>query len=135
MLGHRHMSSNKSGWAPGLDEAVNKRFLSTGETGEFAGENVGFGLNPGVGRAVPQNLSSKWRERATRENVRNVGDEGGCRCFCQQNSRSELGQKRSGSAVDPAKYDPGVNDPSALEQGGSKKYDDSKVHQTGGKWG
>ena len=34
-------------WEAGLDEAVNKRFLSTGETGEFAGENVGFGLNPG----------------------------------------------------------------------------------------
>ena len=99
MLGHRHTSSNKSGWAPGLDEAVNKRFLSTGETEEFAGENVEFGLNPGVGRAVPQNLSSKWRERATREDVRNVGDmdEGDCPRCCQQNSRSELGQKGSGS--------------------------------------
>jgi hypothetical protein len=32
---------------PTLDEAVNKCFLSTGETGEFVSENVGFGLNPG----------------------------------------------------------------------------------------
>ena len=30
-----------------MDEAVNKPFLSTGEAGEFASENVGFGLNPG----------------------------------------------------------------------------------------
>lgn len=28
-----------------LDGAVNKGFLSTGETREFASENVGFGLN------------------------------------------------------------------------------------------
>jgi hypothetical protein len=34
-------------WHPALDEAVNNRDLSTGETGEFAGENVGFGLNRG----------------------------------------------------------------------------------------
>ena len=30
-----------------LDGAVNKRDLSTGETGELVLENVGFGLNPG----------------------------------------------------------------------------------------
>jgi hypothetical protein len=29
-----------------MDEAVNKPFLSTGEAGEFASENVGSGLNP-----------------------------------------------------------------------------------------
>jgi len=29
-----------------LDGAVNKRVLSTGETGEFASENAGFDLNP-----------------------------------------------------------------------------------------
>ena len=33
---------------PTLDGAVNKRFLSTGETGELVRGNVGFGLNPGV---------------------------------------------------------------------------------------
>ena len=33
--------------SPLLYGAVNKRNLSTGETGEFASENVGFGLNPG----------------------------------------------------------------------------------------
>jgi hypothetical protein len=30
-----------------LDGAVNRRDLSTGETGEFVGENVRFGLNLG----------------------------------------------------------------------------------------
>ena len=34
-------------WPPALDGAVNKRNLSTGETGEFASENLGCGLNPG----------------------------------------------------------------------------------------
>jgi hypothetical protein len=34
-------------WPPALDGAVNKRNLSTGETGEFASENLGSGLNPG----------------------------------------------------------------------------------------
>jgi len=29
-----------------LDGAVNKRNLSTGETGEFASENLGFGPEP-----------------------------------------------------------------------------------------
>jgi hypothetical protein len=33
-------------WATALDEAVNKRNLSTGETGELVLRNVGFGLNP-----------------------------------------------------------------------------------------
>ena len=32
---------------PVLDGAVNNRDLSTGETGEFAGKHMGFGLNPG----------------------------------------------------------------------------------------
>ena len=31
---------------PALNPPVNKRVLSTGETGEFASESVGFGLNP-----------------------------------------------------------------------------------------
>ena len=78
---------------PALDEAVNKRFLSTGETGEFASKNVGFGLNPGVERAPPQDLSSNRRERAARKSLRNVADTGesdGGRC-CQQNRRLELG--------------------------------------------
>jgi hypothetical protein len=39
-----------------LDGAVNKRVLSTGETGEFAGENVGFGLNLGL-RSPPGRIS------------------------------------------------------------------------------
>ena len=34
-------------WERAWDGAVNKRLLSTRETGEFAGENVGFGPNPG----------------------------------------------------------------------------------------
>jgi hypothetical protein len=32
-------------WHPELDGAVNKPNLSTGETGEFASENVGFGVS------------------------------------------------------------------------------------------
>ena len=84
---------------PALDEAVNKRDLSTGETGEFASKNLGLGLNPGVGHAVPRCLSSNWRERAARKNLRNVGDtgEGDGGCCCQHNSGSELGQRGSGS--------------------------------------
>jgi hypothetical protein len=39
-----------------LDEAVNKRFLSTGETRELVPVNVGFGLNPGVELAPPRSL-------------------------------------------------------------------------------
>jgi len=41
---------------PSLYGAVNKGFLSTGETGEFASENVGFGLNPGVELAPGETL-------------------------------------------------------------------------------
>jgi len=50
-------------WHPTMDEAVNKPFLSTGESGEFASENAGSGLNPGVERALRRGLSSNWRER------------------------------------------------------------------------
>jgi hypothetical protein len=32
---------------PALNPPVNKRLLSTGESGEFASESVGFDLNPG----------------------------------------------------------------------------------------
>jgi len=34
-------------WETALDGAVNKCNLSSGETGEFASENLGSGLNPG----------------------------------------------------------------------------------------
>ncbi len=78
---------------------VNKRYLSTRETGEFAGENVGFGLNHGVASAAPRGLSSNRRGRAARKSLRNVGDtcEGDAERCCQQNSRSKLGQKCLGS--------------------------------------
>ena len=36
-----------SSWETVLDGAVNKRNRSTGETGEFASENLGSALNPG----------------------------------------------------------------------------------------
>jgi hypothetical protein len=48
-------------WAAKLDAAVNKRDLSTGETGELAPENVGIGLNPGVEGAPPRSPVSNWR--------------------------------------------------------------------------
>jgi hypothetical protein len=41
------MVSEVATWPPALDRPVNKRDLSTGETREFASENVGFGLNRG----------------------------------------------------------------------------------------
>ena len=74
-------------------ESRSKLILSTGETGEFAAEKLGFGSNPRVVRAAPNNLSSNRRESGTRENLRNVGDTGeaaDARC-CQQNMRLELG--------------------------------------------
>ena len=53
----------------------------------------------GVELGPPRCLSSNRRERAARKNLRNVGDtcEGDAGCCCQQNSRSELGQKGCGS--------------------------------------
>jgi hypothetical protein len=79
--------------------AVNKPFLSTGETGEFVSENVGFGLNPGVELAPPRRLLSNWRTGPGHENLLNVRDTGavGGGCFCQQNGWVEFGQKRVGS--------------------------------------
>ena len=56
--------------------AVNKRDLSTGETGELVCGNVGFGLNPGVELALPRRLLSNWRDRAARKNLPNVADTG-----------------------------------------------------------
>jgi hypothetical protein len=84
---------------PTLYGAVNKRNLSTGETGEFASENLGFGLKPGVELAPPPRLSSNRRERAAWKNLRYVADtgEGGAQRCCQRNNRSELGRKGSGS--------------------------------------
>ena len=64
-------------WGAVLDGAVNKRDLSTGETGEFASENLGVDSNPGVVCATPQDLASNWREGAARKNLRNVWDTGG----------------------------------------------------------
>jgi hypothetical protein len=86
-------------WVPRLNPPVNKRDLSTGETGEFASEDVGFGRNPGVAFATPQDLSSNWRELATRQILRSVADTGTGTggCCCQLNTRYGLGQKRSGS--------------------------------------
>jgi len=59
---------------PTLDGAVNKRNLSTGETGEFAFETSGFGLNPGVELARALILPSNQRGRLTGANLWNVAD-------------------------------------------------------------
>jgi hypothetical protein len=56
--------------------AVNKRFLSTGETRELVLENVGFGLNPGVELAPPRSFFSNWRGCPARKNLPNVADTG-----------------------------------------------------------
>ena len=66
-----------SNWGSVLNRPVNKRFLSTGETGELVRVNVGFDSNPGVVCATPQDLASHWREGAARKNLRNVEDTGG----------------------------------------------------------
>ena len=49
-----------------MDEAVNKPFLSTGEAGEFASENVGFGLNPWGLSLAPRDASLPTGENARR---------------------------------------------------------------------
>jgi hypothetical protein len=65
-------------WETALDGAVNKRFLSTGETRELVPDNVGFGLNPGVELAPPCSLLSNWRDLRACKNLRNVADTGDC---------------------------------------------------------
>ena len=62
-------------------------------------ETWGSAATLGVELAPPRCLSSNRRERAARKNLRNVADtdEGDGGCCCQQNSRSELGQKGTGS--------------------------------------
>jgi len=62
---------------PDLDGPVNKPDLSTGERGEFVTKNLGIGLNLGVERSSPRDLSSNGRERVARKNLRNVADAGG----------------------------------------------------------
>jgi hypothetical protein len=90
-------------WDCTLYEAVNKRFLSTGETGELVCGNVGFGLNPGVELAPPRGLLSNWRDRPARKNVQNVADTGaaGHRRCCQDNGRGNLVRGRYGSPQNP----------------------------------
>ncbi len=81
-------------WMPTLDGTVNKRDLSTGETGELVPENVGFDLNHGVERAPPRCHISNRREPCLRENQRNVsdtGEQGDQRC-CQDNGRVKFGR-------------------------------------------
>ena len=74
-------------WEGALYGAVNKRELSTGETGELAPDNVGSDLNPRVELALPRRPPSNWRDRPPRENLRNVADtgNGGGRRCCQDN--------------------------------------------------
>jgi hypothetical protein len=79
---------------PTLDAAVNKRYLSTGETGEFVLENLGFDLNPRVELAPLRRLLSNWRHPACK-NVRNVADTGasGNRRCCQDLWAWEFGTR------------------------------------------
>src|ERR1022692_3556046 len=90
-------------WPAMPNPPVNKRFLSTGETGEFASGNVGFGRNPwgsaatrGVELAPPRCLSSNRRERAAGKNLRNVADtdEGDARRCCQQKQPLGVGAEK-----------------------------------------
>src|ERR1017187_8738769 len=86
-------------WEGALYGAVNKRELSTGETGELAPDNVGSDLNPRVELALPRRPPSNWRDRPPRENLRNVADtgNGGGRRCCQDNWRAKLVRGRFGS--------------------------------------
>src|SRR5580658_7950970 len=82
-----------------LNPPVNKRLLSTRETGEFASKNVGSGRNLGVEFECPRSLTSNQRERTARKKSRNVADTGegnGWRCS-QENWPLELGRKGVGS--------------------------------------
>src|ERR1035437_9362710 len=92
---------------PGLYGAVNKCFLSTGETRELVPDSVGFGLNPGVELALPRSLLSNWRDRAARKNVQNVADtgKGGSHRCCQDNGRGNLVRGRYGSPQNPVSND------------------------------
>jgi len=82
-----------------VGRACNKRDLSTGETAEFAGGNVGFGLNPGVASAVPRDLSSNRRESTASQNLRNLVDTGESAVArsCQESHGAELGCNGDGS--------------------------------------
>src|ERR1039458_2238221 len=86
-------------WGTSLYGVVNKRFLSTGETGELVLENVGFGLNPGVELAPPRSLLSNRRNRPAHKNVQNVADtaNGGGHRNCQDNGPGNLVRGRYGS--------------------------------------
>ena len=77
---------------PSLDGAVNKRFLSTGETGEFASENVGFGLNP-----VGFSLGSHDASRPTGENARRAKTYGMLRIRAREWSRASVNETRPSS--------------------------------------
>ena len=79
---------------PLLYGAVNKRFLSTGETGELVLENVGFGLNPGVKLPPPPRLLSNRRDRPACKNLPNVADTGnGGGWRCRQDSARGIKSK------------------------------------------
>ena len=79
--------------------AVNKPYLSTGETRELVPDNVGFGLNPEVERAPPRRLLSNWRDRPACKNLRNVATTGTGAPLrgCQDNGRLNLGRGWFGS--------------------------------------
>jgi hypothetical protein len=82
-----------------LDGAVNKSEPSTGEPGEFVPEPVGFSLNRGVERALPQSLSSNERNGTARQNPPNVAhtDKSRGESCCQGIYGVELGLGRTGS--------------------------------------
>jgi hypothetical protein len=82
-----------------LDGAVNKSEPSTGEPGEFVPKPVGFSLNRGVERALPQSLSSNERNGTARQNPPNVAhtDKSRGESCCQGIYGVELGLGRTGS--------------------------------------
>jgi hypothetical protein len=68
----------------------------TGETGEFASENVVFGLNPWVVPATPQDYPSNWRELAVPKNLRSLADTSEGARLSAYRMICEIGDARNG---------------------------------------
>jgi hypothetical protein len=84
-------------WHPALDEAVNKRDLSTGETGESVRKTGGAGSALGL-RSASWNLCFQNERDGTHKYLRNVWPAERVRNVgCQQKRRCELELQGSGS--------------------------------------
>jgi hypothetical protein len=84
-----------------LDGAVNKRNLSTGETGEFASENVGSGMNPWGLSAYPRDHNFQNGETPPAKYLQSVWDtDWESKGYCQQNLARKFIANWYGSTLD-----------------------------------